>query len=130
MDFSPLLDDIRAAYSGDGDLSAALTDLNFVEAGGDPVFPYGTYHYITGDGMLTAGNALLARRLIQFNLFDKGGDISDLSDAYGKLYTLYNQFNVISGSRVYQFTWENDWSFKENNIWQISSRFRVIDHPA
>jgi hypothetical protein len=130
MGFGTLFDQIRTAFTGDGDLSGALNDLNFVDVVGSPEFPYGTYHYIAGSGRHTAGGARLAGRLIQFNLFDKGSDMSDLCDAYDKLVAVYDELNVQSGGRAYQFMWEADWVLKVDDVWQISCRYRVVDHPS
>lgn len=130
MAFATLFDQIRAAYTGDAPLLAALSDLSFVDTVGDPDFPYGTYHYITGAGEHTAGGVRLAGRLVQFNIFDNGPDMATLAADYDLLTAVYDELNVQSDGRAYKFIWENDWSFKVDDIWQISCRYRVIDHPA
>lgn len=130
MAFGSLFDQIRSAFTGDGSLSAALDDLNFVMRVGAASFPYGTYHYVAGTGLMTAGGARLASRLIQFNLFDDGPDMTTIADAYDLLVGVYDELNVQTGGRAYKFTWEADWSLQVDDVWQISCRYRVIDHPA
>lgn len=131
MAFATLFDQIRAAYVADTPLSNALDDLNFVERAGSPVFPYGTYRYVSGAGIVTAGKAKLVDRLIQFNLFDDGPDMVTLAAAYDLLQAVYDPLLVQAGGRAYLFTWVGDWTFLgPDNIWQISCRYRVMDHPA
>lgn len=130
MGFGTLFDQIRAAYTGDAPLSAALSDMNFVDVVGDPPFPYGTYHYVSGAGKHTAGAARLADRLIQFNISDNGPDMVTAAAAYDLLTDVYDELNVQSGGRAYKFVWEADWSFKVDDVWQISCRYKVIDHPS
>jgi hypothetical protein len=130
MAFGTLFDQIRSAFTNDASLSAALSDLNFVDAVGSPAYPYGTYHYVAGSGRHTAGGERIANRLVQFNLFDDDSDMSDLAAAYDLLVAVYDELNVQSGGRAYKFTWEYDNSFKQDDIWHIVSRYRVVDHPS
>lgn len=135
MAFGTLFDQIRSAYTGNAPLSAALNDMNFVDSLPGTAFPRGTYHYVSGAGRHTDGGSRIARRLIQFNIFDDGPDMVTLADAYDKLQTVYGGDDnegllVRSGGRAYFFQWEGDWSFREDDVWQISCRYRVIDHPS
>lgn len=130
MGIATLFTQIKAAYTADSPLSSALNALQFGEVVGSPSFPYGTYHYISATGEHTAGDALLAERLIQFNIFDKNTDWADLMDCYDKLTAVYDEANIISGGRAYKFTWEGDWPLTEDGINQISVRYRIMDHPG
>lgn len=130
MAFGTLFNQIRSAYTGNGALSAALNDMNFVKSVGSPDFLYGTYHYVSGTGRHTNGGNRIAGRLIQFNIFDDGPDMDTLAAAYDALVAVYDELLVQSGGRAYFFRWEGDWSFEEKGVWQISCRYRVMDHPS
>jgi hypothetical protein len=135
MAFGTLFDQIRTAYTGNAPLSAALNDLNFIDSLPGTAFPRGTYHYVSGTGDHTAGGARISGRLIQFNLFDDGPDMVTLGAAYDKLQTVYGGDDNIgllvrSGGRAYFFKFEGDWCFKEHDVFQISCRYRVVDHPS
>jgi hypothetical protein len=130
MGFGTLFNQIRTAFTGDVTLSAALTDMNFVDVVNAPAFPYGTYHYVAGSGLITANHARLADRLIQFNIFDDASDMSALASAYDALLSVYDNLVVQSGGRAYEFLWEFDESYKVDEVWHIICRYRVSDHPA
>ena len=130
MGWGTLLSQIRTAFTGDSDLSGALNALDFEEVVNTPAFPYGTYKYIAGSGQTSNGNVRLDSKLIQFSLFDKGSDAATLAAAYDKLIALYDNLNVASGGRTYQFDWEFDESYKVEGVWHIICQYRVTDHPT
>jgi hypothetical protein len=127
-----LFTQIRAAYTGDAPLLAALGGMYKTEVPKDvtPSFPYATYHYISGTGDATAAEVLLKDALIQFNIFDDDDDTETLWDANDLLVAVYNSLVVQSAGRAYQFSWQFDREFTVDGITQISVEYRVIDHPA
>lgn len=123
---------IRTAYTGDTPLSAALDELYYkkVPDGANPSLPYGTYHFITSSGAIMASGTIKKNSLIQFNIFDDNNDASDLWDARDLLVGVYHKLNVQVNSSAYYLIWNGDTDFEVNGVEQISSQFRVLDHPA
>lgn len=134
MAFATLLTQIRAAYTGDTDLSAALDEMYMggVPGGATAAFPYATYHYISNAPSETARGTMLGDKLLQFNIFDDTeGDSITVLDCKDKLTALFDSKAIQSGGRGYKFTRNyDDGPELIEGYWQCTVQYRVLEHPA
>lgn len=116
---------IYSKFSGNVDLSGAVTGMHLTEAPQGSVYPYIVYHKISGVPDYTYTEDM-ENMLIQFNIFDDNSSSTTINDIYKKLKALYDYCSLtVSGWNSIYMRRELDNLTKENDIWNYFLQYRL-----
>lgn len=123
-----LFDAIFAKYAASA-LPNLLTKLYNTEAEPNAEFPYAVLQMVVGSADdYASGESFTDNWLVQFNLFEKGPNMSALLDAYAALTTAFDSatlevagYNFLSCRRPPGSTLQT----KIEGVWQITVQYRI-----
>ncbi|MFH1633280.1 MAG: hypothetical protein ABIG63_04610 [Chloroflexota bacterium] len=124
---SALFTGIQSKFSGDSDLSSALTGgLYLVEAPADyDTYPYGTYFIVSAVPQETFSSTI-EQVMIQFNIFHNSATDTTVNDVYDKLTALYDNCTLtVSGYNFISMLRQNTYHLREDDIWQVSVEYMI-----
>lgn len=121
-----LFDAIFAKYAASS-LPNLLTKLYNTEAESNAQFPYAVVQIISGvTSDFASGEHFTENYLIQFNLFEKGPNMSALLEAYAILISAFDFATLtIVGYTFLSCVRENTLQTKVEGVWQVNVVYRV-----
>jgi len=112
-------------YNGNAALKAVVSGMYLTEAPQGTVYPYITYHKISGVADYTYTEDM-ENVIIQFNIYDDHNSSTTINDIYTKLTALYDWCSLtVAGWNTIYMKRELDNLTKDNGIWNYFVQYRL-----
>lgn len=121
-----LFDAIFAKYAASV-MPTLLTELYNTEADANAEFPYAVLQVVSGvTADFASSEHYTENWLVQFNLFEKGANMSALLDAFAALISTFDSVVLtVAGFHFLSCRREGTLQTRVEGVWQINTTFRI-----